>query len=71
MERGHEQHRCAEPAGDLLGQHRAGELGGVDDERPLGLVELDYGPDRLGELHGPPDVLDHRDVPQDGAALLG
>ena len=32
---------------------------------------LHHGPDRLGELHGPPDVLDDRDVPQDSAALLG
>ena len=70
QQRRHEQHRGAEPAGDLRGKDRAGQLGGVDDESPLGFVELDHGADGLGQLDGPPDVLDHRDVAQDGPALL-
>ena len=71
QQRGHEQHRAAELPGDLGGQHRAGQLGGVDHQRPLRLVELDDRADRLGELDGPAHVLDHRDVPQYRAALLG
>jgi len=71
QQRRDEQDRAAEAAGDLLRQHRAGELGGVHHERPLCLVELDHRTDGLGQLHGPADILDHRDVPQHGPALGG
>jgi len=67
----HEQHRAAEPPGDLGRQHRAGQVGRVDDERPLGLVELDHRADRLGQFDGAPDVLDRRDVPQHCVAVAG
>src|SRR5690606_34757381 len=68
-QRGGEQHRPAEPAGDLGGQHGAGEAGGVDDERALGLVQLDVGAHGLGQLDRAAYVLDDRDVAQDGAAF--
>ncbi len=71
QQRGNEQHGRAELPGDLGGQHRAGQLGGVDHQRPLHLVELDHRADGLGKLDGPADVLDDRDVPQHRAALLG
>ena len=44
QQRRHEQHRAAEPAGDLGRQHRAGQVGRVDHQRPLGLVELTTAP---------------------------
>jgi hypothetical protein len=66
-----EQHRAAEPAGDLGRQHRAGQVGRVDDERPFGLVELDDRADRLGQFDGAADVLDRRDVPQHRMAVAG
>jgi len=47
------------------------KLGGVDHQGPLGLVELHYRAEGLGQFHGPPDVLDDRDVAQDRSALLG
>jgi hypothetical protein len=34
-------------------------------------VELDDGADRLGQLDGPADVLDRRDVPQHRSAVAG
>src|SRR5712691_4494589 len=34
-------------------------------------MELHHGADRLGELDGPADILDHRDVPEYRAAALG
>ena len=67
----HEQHRAAEPAGDLGRQHRAGQVGRVDDQRPFGLVELDDRADRLGQFDGAADVLDRRDVPQHRVAVAG
>jgi hypothetical protein len=52
-------------------EHRAGQVGRVDHQRPLGLVELDHRADRLGQLHGPADVLDSRDVAQHRVAVAG
>ncbi len=71
QQRGHEEHRAAEAAGDLRWQHRRVQRRGVYHECALGLVELNPGADRLGELDGAVDVLDRRDVPQHGATLIG
>ena len=67
----HEQHGGTEPAGDLGRQDRARQLGRIDDKGVLSFVELHHGANRLSELDGPAHVLDDRDVPQDGATLLG
>src|SRR5262249_57777546 len=45
QQRGHEQHRAAEPPRDLSGQDRAGQPGRVHHEGALRLVELDHGTD--------------------------
>ena len=65
----HEQHRAAEPPGDLGRENRAGQPGRVIDQRALGLVELDQRADRLGELDGAADVFDRRHVAQHGGPL--
>ena len=45
------------------------EVGGVDDDGALLLVEGDFGPDVFSEFECAVDVLDDRDVPQHGTAL--
>ena len=71
QQRGHEQHRAAEPAGDLGGQHRAVQPGGVDHQGPLRLVELDHRADGLRELDRAAHILDDGNVPEYRPALIG
>jgi hypothetical protein len=66
-----EKHRATEAPGDLGRQYRRGQHGCVHHQGPLRLVELNPGTDRLRELGRAPHVLDRRDVPQHGAALVG
>jgi hypothetical protein len=66
-QRGDEEHGTAETGRDVGGQDGAlgvVELGGVDDDGSLGLMELDLGAHVFGELESSVDVLDNRNVPQ-------